>query len=278
MNMTNYKVLILPEATPADVIEDICYDTKLGPNEPFCFSAISRPDKEDPALSVLKVNIIEPAERNPYTIEDVVYTIFEQDEPRNGIRYAQPPLEQWLEIFKPYLMSLVARTHPRYASLIPDREELVSILYEKVIHLYRQGFYLHNTLIKKAFINALNYECRKLKGLAVTDSLDAPIGFDEDDKEITLLDQLADPDTTAWAKSCTSYTEQDFWEDKYDELKRLMLEDMSELAFKRILIQLKTNTVDRHTSYLLDKYRQILNPGYTPRPNAKGKNKGGKQK
>jgi hypothetical protein len=56
-----------------------------------------------------------------------------------------------------------------------------------------------------------------------------------------------------------------------------MLEDMSELQFERILIQLKTNTVDGNTSYKLDKYRQIFNPGYIPRPNAKGKPKGGKK-
>ena len=54
-----------------------------------------------------------------------------------------------------------------------------------------------------------------------------------------------------------------------------MLKDMPEWQFNRILLQLKTNTIDRRTSYLLDKYRQEFNPGYTPRPNAKNKPKGG---
>ena len=277
MNMTNHNVLILPEAMPADIIENICDDTGLGPNEPFCFSAIMRPDKEADGYYRLKINCIEPASANPYTIDELVYSLLSQDEPSNGIRYVQPPLEQWLEIFHPYLMSLANKVHPRYMALIPDRNEMISILYECIVRLYRKGYYLHNTLIRKSYINSLNYECRKLKGLAITDSLDAPIGADEEGKEITLLDQLADPDATAWAKSCTEYTDSDFWEDKYEELKAAMLQDMSELAFKRILIQLKTNTVDRRTSYILDKCRQRFNPSYVPRPNAKGKSKGGKK-
>lgn len=278
MNMTNHNVLILPEAMPADIIEDICDDTGFGPNEPFCFSAIMRPDKDDPGYYRLKINCLEPITSNPYTIDELVYALLSQDEPANGIRYVQPPLERWLEIFHPYMMSLASKLHPRYMALIPEREEMMSILYECVIKLYRKGYYLHNTLVRKSYVNALNYACRKLKGIPLTDSLDAPIGADEDGKEITLMDQLADPDATAWAKSCTEYTQEDFWEDRFEELKAAMLEDMSEFAFNRILIQLKTNTVDRRTSYILDKYRQIFNPDYVPRPNAKGKNRGGQKK
>lgn len=277
MNMINHSVLILPDATPADIIESICIDKDVGQNEPFCFSAIMRPDKNDPANYTIKINSLEPQSANPFSPETLVYTLLSQDEPSNGIRYLQPPLEQWLEIFRPLLTSLARKVHPRYNTLIPDYEEVLSILYECVVKLHRQGYYLHNTIIKKTFINALNYECRVLKSLQITDSLDAPIGCDDEGKEITLVDQIADPDASEWARRCAEYTEEDFWEDRFEEIKARMLEDMSELAFKRILIQLKTNTVDRHTSYILDKYRRIFNPNYTPRPNAKGKNRGGKK-
>lgn len=278
MNMTNHKVLILPEAMPADVIADICEETNLGPNEPFCFSAIMRPDKNDEQYRLLKTNNLEPREGNPYTINDLVYSIFAQDEPANGIRYIQPPLDKWLEIFQPYLFSLVNRVYPRYQQLMPDREELLSILFECIVSLYRKGYYLHNTLIKKTFVNALNLECRRLKASLITDSLDAPIGTDDEGKDVTLMDQLADQDSSDWAKSCYEYTIQDWREDMLEELKAAMLEDMSEFAFNRILVQLKTNTVDRNTSYILDKYRYIFNPGYVPRPGARGKNRGGQKK
>ena len=93
-----------------------------------------------------------------------------------------------------------------------------------------------------------------------------------------MLDQIADPDATEWAKGTTTYTETDYWNDMYERIKTKMLEDMSQFQFDRIMIQLKSNTIDGSTAYKLDKYRRMFNPGYTPRPNAKGKNRGGKKK
>lgn len=276
MNMTNVNVLIKPEETQNDIIAEICDDCGIGPNEHFAFSAIMTPDKDE-GYYKLKINCLDPMSENPFTPRSLVKNLLSKPEPPNKVRYVQPPIEQWLTVFRPLLMKIVTRVHPRYENLIPDREELISILYLTVMKLYNQGYYLHQTLIQKSFVNELNMECRKLKGLVVTDSLDAPVGEDDDGKPVTLLDQIADPDASAWARRCTSYTEEDYWDDMFQRIKARMLEDMSELQFDRILIQLKTMTVDRSTSYKLDKYRQIFNPGYTPRPTAKGQPKGGKK-
>lgn len=276
MNMTNVNVLIKPEETQNDIIAEICDDCGIGPNERFAFSAIMTPDKDE-GYYKLKINCLDPMSENPFTPRSLVKNLLSKPEPPNKVRYVQPPIEQWLTVFRPLLMKIVTRVHPRYENLIPDREELISILYLTVMKLYNQGYYLHQTLIQKSFVNELNMECRKLKGIVVTDSLDAPIGEDDDGKPVTLLDQIADPDASAWARRCTSYTEEDYWDDMFQRIKARMLEDMSELQFDRILIQLKTMTVDRSTSYKLDKYRQIFNPGYTPRPTAKGQPKGGKK-
>ena len=278
MNMINYDALVLPDATPEDIIADLCDDTGFNPDEPFAFSAVLRPDKENDGCYTLRVNALEERQENPHTIRSLVYTILEQDEPASGIRYAQPPLEQWLTMFRPMLVSLVNRVYSQYERLIPDKEEQLSILYECVVRLYRRGYYLHAHLIRTSFVNALNKECRKLKGLQFTDSLDAPIECDDEGKEISLLDQLADADASEWAYSCTHYTDEDFWDERFETLKAAMLNDMSELAFNRILLQLRTGTVDRNTSYILNKYRQIFNPGYYPRPMARGRNRGGKKK
>ena len=279
MIMTNVNVLIKPEETQADIIAEICDDCGIGPNEHFAFSAIMSPDKEDEGYYRLRINCIVPAEDNPYTPQQLMTNLLSKPEPPNGVRYVQPPIEQWFTSFQPMLMKMVTDVQPRYERLIPDIDDLTSILYLTVVKLYRQGYYLHKTLIRKCYINELNMECRKLKGLVITDSLDAPIGEEEDDsgKQITLLDQIMDPRSTAWANACKTYTEDDYWDDMFEKIKARMLQDMSELQFERILIQLKTNTVDRSTSYKLDKYRQIFNPGYVPRPNAKGKNRGGKK-
>lgn len=272
--MCNHNVLIKPDETAADIIAEICDDCLIGPDEPFAFSAICRPNKEDPSAFDLRINSIVPAEQNPYTPTTLVESLWEK-EAVNGVRYVQPHIEQWLTIFRPLLMKMVAKTHPRYEKLIPERDELISILYLTVMKLYNKGYYLHQTLIQKSFVNELNLEVRKLKNLSITESLEAPMGEDEEGKPITLLDQLIDQDATAQSTQLTTYTADDYWDDVYQKLRARMLKDMPEWQFNRILLQLKTNTVDRRTSYLLDKYRKELNPGYTPRPNAKNKPKGG---
>ena len=276
MNMTNINVLIKPDETMQDVMDEICDDCNIGLDEPFAFSAIMVPDS-DPGYYKLKINCIIPQEENPYTVTQLLESLFSQPEPANKVRYVQPPIEQWITSFRPLLMTIVSRVHPKYELLIPEREELVSILYLTVMKLYSQGYYLHKTLIQKAFVNDLNMECRKLKGVMITDSLDTAIDKDDEGKPITLLDQIADPEATAEVCECTLYTEEDYWRDMFERIKSRMLEDMSELQFERIMIQLKTNTVDCSTSHKLSKYRQIFNPGYTPRPNAKGKAKRGKR-
>lgn len=276
MKVTNHVVLIKPEETAADVIYEICDDLNIGLNEPFAFSAILSPDK-DKNYYKLKINCIEPPEENPYTPTELVSYLYRQEPNKSGIRYIQPSLEQWLTVFKPLLMTLVTRVHPRYERLIPNREELVSTLYLTIVTLYNKGYYLHQTLIKKSFINALNMECRELKGLQNVDSLDAPVSKDDDGKDVTLYDQISDRDTTSWAVQALVYTSQDYKSDLFEKVKARMLEDMSPLAFERILIQLKSRTVDTNTAHKLAKYREIFCPEYIPRPNAKGKPKGGRK-
>ena len=276
MNITNHIVLIKPDETAADVMYEICDDLNIGLNEPFAFSAILSPVKDnDDEYYKLKINCINPPEENPYTPTELVSYLYRQEPNKSGVRYIQPPLEQWLTIFRPLLMTMVTRVHPRYEKLIPSRDEMISTLYLTIITLYNKGYYLHQTLIKKSFINALNMECRELKGLSHIDSLDAAIGEDDDGKDVTLYDQIPDTTSTAWAKQALCYTVEDHKSDLFEKVKARMLEDMSPLAFERILIQLKSGTVDRSTSYKLDKYRQIFCPEYVPRPNAKGKPKGG---
>lgn len=275
--MINHNVLIKPDETQQDIIAEICDDFATGPNEPFAFSAIMTPDKEDNGYYHLRISAVIPVEDNPYTPRELIRNLFAKKEPPNKVRYVQPPIDKWLTAFRPLLLKIVSRVHPRYENLMPERDELISILYLTVMKLYNKGYYLHQTLIQKSFVNDLNMECRKLKGIPLTDSLDTPIGEDDNGQPITLLDQIIDQSATDWARSCNEYTSSDYWHDMYERIRSRMLQDMSEFQFDRIMIQLKTNTVDRSTSYKLDKYRQIFNPGYTPRPNAKGKPKGGKK-
>lgn len=270
MNMQNVRMLVKPYETLGDLIAEICDECNIGPDEPFAFSAIMAPDKENKNFFLLKINCLIPAQENPYTPTVLVEKMYNSIDENRHLQYVQPPIEMWLKLFEPFMMKLVNDVYPRYERLIGDKEELVSILYFCVTKLHKKGYYLHNALVRRAFINELNLECRKLKHFEF-ESLDAPIGYDDDGKEVTLLDQIADPHDSEVA-------DEEARQELYETIKARMLEDMSEFAFNRILIQLKSGTVDRSTSYQLSKYREIFNPGYAARPNAKGKNKGGQRK
>lgn len=272
--MKNYNVLIMPDETATDLTSRLCDLYNVGPNEPFCFSAIAKP-ADNPTHRRVKINALDEQADNPYTIAELVMLLYEDELFHKEISFIQPPLELWLVTFKPLLLSMVDRVYSRYERLIPDREEQLSILYLSVIKLYNQKYYLHKTVVYKTFVNDLNYECRKLKGISL-ESLDAPVGQDDDGKDLTLLDKLADPDAEFVDKVCKN-TDDDYWHEKFLAIKERMLQDMSELAFERILIQLMCKSVDRGTAYQLDKYRALFNPGYVPRPNARGKNRGGKK-
>ena len=272
--MNNIEVLIKPDETVQDTIAELCEEYGFQPNEPFAFSAIMVKDKKDPEYKNLKINCLDKG--NPYTPVSLITKIYTATPNRSGVQYVQPPLEQWLQLFKPAMSALITSVHPKYEKLIPDRDDMEGILYYVITKLYKANYYLHKTLIKRAYINELNLECRKLKGGNITDSLDATIGQDDDGKDITLLDQIADTESIEWAKRCNEYTDDDYWEDVCEQLKRAMIKDMGEFQFNRLLVQLKTRTIDRKASYWLNKYRDVFNPGYVPRPNAKGKPKGGK--
>lgn len=253
----NVELVIKQGDTLEDIINKVCADAKVCCDEPFIFSAIMMLKEDNTRL--LKINHIkEQTDCNIYTVRNVITDLLSRAE-TGDIVYTQPPLEQWLILYKPLLISIATKVASAYRK---ERDDMLQILYMTVTNLYSKGYYLHNNLIYKAFINEVNMEYRNDNRLVVV-SLDADIDCDEE-KDLTLCDMIPD----------NSYEEQREYEEKLNRIlaiKDLMLQDMSELQFDRILIQLKSRTVDRRTSYLLDKYRQMLNSNFVPRPNGRSK-------
>lgn len=270
--MRNVNVVIKPDETINDIIAQICQIENIKCDDPFAFSCIMT--REDEGYNKLKINCLEPAKTNPYSPVDLVVQLFEQPSEKE-VKYVVPPLEQYLTVFKPSLWKMVNRAHPYYMKLIPDKEDLMSILGLTIVRLKNKGYYLHKHLIYKAFINALNMEVRKSKYFDDILSLDKPIAKDDEGEAFTLMDKIEDKDLSREANQKVHYTEQDYDEDLYNGIKNAMIEDMGQFAFDRIMIKIKSQTIDSRTSRILSKYREEFNPGYVPRPNAKGKSKGG---
>lgn len=254
--MQNYTVLIKPDELPTDILQEICEEAEVGPDEHFAFSAIFAKDK-------LKINSL-LAQKNPYTPRDIVRTLWLDDsahhpEAHKGVRYIQPPLEDWLTEFRPALLSMVENAYPRYVKMYQDRDEMLSILYLCVVELYNKGYYLNKGVIYRTFINRLNMGIRKSKHFQDAVSLDAPFTQSADDGEpLCYGDIILDQKATDEAQRQMHYTIDDYWEDMFEKIKSLMLQEMSQLSFDRILVQLQSKTVDANTSRILAKYRKIF--------------------
>lgn len=280
MHMQNYKVLIKPEETQADLIAEICDDLSISFDEPFAFSAIEVPasratrDSElleaptKDGLSELKVNCLVPQRTNPYTPASLITSLFSCTPQKSGVRYVQPPIDQWLVLFQPALHKMVSKAYPFYNKLF-SKDELMSMLYFSITKLYKKGYYLHNNLVYRSFINEVNMEVNKLKKHQDDIPIDTPIGTDSSDNTITIGDTLIDQDETDKANELTHYTLTDYWQDMFELVKSTMLEEMSQLSFDRILLQLETKTIDNATAKKLQKLRTQFNPGYSPRPGRK---------
>lgn len=258
MTMFNFNILIKRDDTIEDVIKSLCIEANTRDDEPFIFSAFMCRDKNNPEYRVLKTNTVADEKINPYTARETVTTIMTAWSDDKEYSYIQPPLEQWLTIFRPFLLRTVSRVIDKYKRLIPDRDELLSLLYTTVITLHNKGYYLHDSLIVKSYINTLNMQCRELIPFINSVSLDACIC----DGVMTRLDLIEDPRLIDERLE----TEADeYSQELFEKIKARMLRDMSPLQFERILIQLMTNTIDRSTSYKLDKYRRIFKSSFKPR-------------
>lgn len=254
--MRNVLIRTKEGETPSDTIAQICEIEGIDHDTPFAFSAIKTGDK-------LKINCL-VARENPYTPTQLVYELCHS-------QYAVPPLECYIEAYTPLLHKMVNRVQSFYQKLIPDRDDIMSILYLSIVKLYNKGYYLHKRLIYKTFINDLNMEVRKLKDFSDVCSLDEQISDDEG-QSTTRLDMLSCPSSSDMAYGQYHYTREDYWEDMLEKLKSVMLQDMSQLSYDRILIQLKTKSISRDTSRVLAKYRQMFCPENNPRPNNTGNN------
>lgn len=274
MNIINHKVLIDADTSPSGIVTTICDTCHIGPDEHFAFSGILTTDEVNQKF-VLKINCLEEIEQNPYTPHTFVNNLKANKE--GTILYTQPPLKQWLNLFRPFLLSLLNEQFSKYEKLIPERDEQLSILYLTVVTLHKEGYYLNKTLIRKAYTNALNKQCRKLKEFQGNlFSLDEEIGTSTDDKHCTRGELLPDPESTRWAESTHKVTDEEYSRALFEEIKAYMLSEMSELSFERILIQLETKTVTTRTSEILIKYREIYAPNNIPRPNKRRSKNGQK--
>lgn len=217
----------------------------MDPREKTVYSAVvTRPKNKDTNYK-LSLSLIEG--HNSYTLPEALRLLFCKSENKQGFRYLNPPLEEFILVYDNLLKCIVTEAHHRYKNVFPDKDDITSLLYLTLVKLHKKDYFLHTNIITFSLYNELNMECRKHKNDYKLYSL-----TDENTQDI--LDTFIDP-----LSDFTAKVEEDDYDAKLlREVKAAMLENMSELSYDIILIKLASHTIDTPTSRVLAKYREMF--------------------
>lgn len=243
MDMINTHVLVGKTDTKGDVINKICQETLSDADEPICFSAIYNRDKRK-----LILNIVEDNNYNVFSAKDVVSRLIVSRDKK--AMFVQPSLELYIEVFKPMLEALACK----YASERKcTKEEVLSDLYQVIINLTQHGYYLSKSLIKRAYTNYMHTQYRDNSFVRNTISINSLVADTNKDEVLTLSQVLSN------ANEQIDKEFEEYKQELYQAISEVMIEELGDFMFKRVLHQVATNTIDNTTSRILLKYRQKFN-------------------
>ena len=207
--MHNYYITIKSDMSQDEFIAECLSKTSCDIETKCIFSASYNPKTAKLQLNSSRRNSI-------YTIEDMISVYNEIMQDMAKIHYKNAPIDRWILEYRPLIYKMVEDIYPAYKKCYPDKQDVLSILYETIVKLYSRGYYLHKFLILKAFKNNLNMSIRKSKYFVdETDSFDAPLN---DDNSLTLKDVVPDPESME-----ENIAEKEYWEDLFNVIKNEML-------------------------------------------------------
>lgn len=257
--MYSYSLVIKPDETLQDLLQELQEETSHELDDIFIFSAVYEPKKK-----LLKFNSTD--NNNTYSLSGPNMSKFLQDciSAPDESHYINAPLAKWIVQYRPMMCQLVEEAYPTYKKMYPEKDDLYGILGYTITYLYNKGFYLHKYIIKRSFINNLNKSIRKQKHFQDCKSLDAPIC---EEGAATLADIVPDSNDVI-----TRFEDDEYNHFLFELIKGEMLKTMSQLSFDMILVQLESKTLTPASSKALSKMRAKFAPYNIPRPNAR-KNK-----
>lgn len=134
---------------------------------------------------------------NTISQEDVIASIAAQilkhsqsEKQSYVIGYKQPPLDKLLELYEPLVQSLATKQQQYWQQL--EYEDLCQMCRLCICTLYKAGYYLHKTLIQRAFTNDVLLSIKKERYTDKPLSLNHKVKYD--DERIELMDLI--PDTS----------------------------------------------------------------------------------
>lgn len=148
----------------------------------------------------------------------------------NVIGYKQPSLDIQIELFEPFVNKLALKQIQRWPQL--EYEDARQICNLTMLNLYRKGYYLHPTLVERAYNNEILSTIRKDKNKPETVSIDKVVHNDGDNTPLTIADML--PDTRA-EEEWEEKEELEFVKLVFAQVKEIIIERIGERRFDRLM-------------------------------------------
>lgn len=111
------------------------------------------------------------------------------NETRKILGYEQPSIDVLLTAYDPLVNSLAREEHNRWQTI--DYEDLLQMCRLVIMRLYRNGYYIHKRLLRRAFSNEVLMYLRKDKNKPITVSLEDN-AYSDDGDDISLTETIAD--------------------------------------------------------------------------------------
>ena len=99
------------------------------------------------------------------------------------IGYKQPPLDLLLQVLDPLVQRLARQQHDYWGLEYDDLCQTCRLV---ICALYRKGYYIHKSLVNRAFINEVLMSIRKERYKPQMVSIDQPVAYDKEGKAFTL--------------------------------------------------------------------------------------------
>lgn len=172
---------------------------------------------------------------------------------KDTIYYQQVPINTLYEIYKPLIKSLADKTYLTTSKYFLY-EDLLQDAYLVLTILYRQGYYVHGNLLKRAYINYIRKQLRKMPTHYDVVSLEQTVANKHDDDTLRLADQIEDVRATEELDSIIEDSEHDIL-----AKRQLVVAEIGERQYNELLRAYRTHTTDASTNSKIIKLRRRLN-------------------
>ena len=225
-------------------------------NDTFLYSYLVRATIEDDTIISyrVQVNVSQEDKYNTILKQEAILDIInriEQNTKHFIIGYGQPPLEVMCEAFEPLVTKLSQQMATQWS--IPF-EDLRQMCYLCMTVLYKKGYYVHKSLLRKVFINEVLQSMRKEyrqkpEGYPGDVSLDDTIAG-------TDLVRIATIEDTSQSDQLREIEEADWKTQRTNKQRQMVVDRLGQRRYEDLVLKVQTGTLtssDRQAMYRVGK-------------------------